>query len=186
MNKIQFSQKFKDFCTTRNLDVNLVYICQCALMAENSEECVSILLESLRSEDYDLLFRLVLTEGDDSFELRKDVPLFFMLPDEIEKKEKGKSWKDLTKALAKTSIEVTERFGYFFSPKDKLVDAKHVWDTNNYNLEKTVKVISKYYNNWSSEVSPMGMYSLLVSPQFEINYNNLEEEIIKPKYKGLR
>lgn len=174
MNKIKYSDKYIEWCKKFNQNPDLIYLVQCALISE-SEETLSVLLESLRSEEYDLVTRLVIADYEDGWVARKDIVWFFS-EEVVEKKEKGKTWKDLTKALSKISIEVTERFGYFFSPKDKLSEAKHVWDTNNYNLEKTVKVITKYYENWSSEISPMGLYSLLTSPQFEINYNNFKEK----------
>ena len=80
MNKIQFSPLFVNFCSKNNLDINMVYLCQCALMAENPQECLSVLLESLRSDDFDQLLRLVLCNWEDEFIIRSEVPLFFMIP----------------------------------------------------------------------------------------------------------
>jgi len=140
MNKIQFSPLFVNFCSKNNLDINMVYLCQCALMAENPQECLSVLLESLRSDDFDQLLRLVLCNWEDEFIIRSEVPLFFMIPDEVvEKKEKGKGWKDLTKSLGQISIDITSKYGYFFSPKGSLQDAKHEWETGKYDFDKSLK-----------------------------------------------
>jgi hypothetical protein len=77
------------------------------------------------------------------------------------------------------SLYCTDRWGYFFSPKGDLENAKHVWNTGSYDLEKFVKVLTRYYEKWNSEtISPKGLHSLMNSPELNIIYDNFKESKI--------
>lgn len=192
MNKIQFSQKFKNFCSKNNLDINMVYLCQCSLMAENPQECLSVLLESLRSDDFDQLLRLVLCNWEDEFVIRSEVPLFFMIPDEVvEKKEKGKDkFNEYIQLLLDKGLNskgsANNQCEYIVIKKDKVT--REAFDyfmkqRSDLDLNKLATVTVRYYEE--------GGYKTVLSKYIEsgalgIDYDSIKEEAIKPKYKGLR
>lgn len=174
MNKLKLTTKFIDWCNKNGQDPLVIYLLQCSYLI--SEDCVNVLLESLKSKEYDLIDRVLLR---DEYEMKPGTVFFWEEYDSTEVKEtkveNKKDWKVLTKLLGKLSIECNTRFGYFFSPKGELNNAKHLWEMSDYDLDKTIKVVTKYYETWSSDINPKGFYSLLLSPDFQINYDNFKE-----------
>ncbi len=189
MNKIQFSPLFVDWCNKNNLDIDMVYMVQCSLMSPR-EETVNVLLESLESESYDVLMRIVLCDFDGIWTLKPGIPLFFMMPDEVvEKKEKGKDkFNEYIQLLLDKGLSskgsANNQCEYIVIKKDKVTREAFdyfIKQRSDLDLNKLANVTVKYYEE--------GGYKTVLSKYIEsgalgIDYDSIKEE--KSKYKGLK
>ena len=151
MNKIQFSYKFKDFCNKNNLSIDMVYLVQCSLMSER-EETINVLLESLESENYDILMRVVLCDFDGSWTLKQEIPLFYDIPNEVvEKKEEKSLFKEFMDKLLKSGLtgkghpDNLKQYTVISKAKEVKEEFENLYNRKKIDLSKLVLVISNYY-----------------------------------------
>ena len=163
------------FIKQHNLDSTIIDFCVFAI--EKGESHVEFLLNSLSKQECDKYLRLVVGENmGEGWSVRPNILKM------IEKSKKGKS--DFTelsqklgldKEISQISIEV----GYFFSPKANRVEASEFFNNGDYDIDRTIKVIKKYYLERNKDINPPGVYTLLLSPTFAGLYENYKENNIK-------
>lgn len=188
MNKITFSPLFKKWCKDHNQSEALIYLLQCALISE-SDETLSLLFESLRGDEYELVMRILIGSEDDSgYSLRNTVPWFFS-EEVVEKKEKSK-FNDYIQLLLDKGLNskgsLNNQCSYLVIKKDK--PTKEAFESlclriKDLDINKLADVTVKYYAE--------GEYKTNLTKYLESGAEvdlalYKAEEVIKPKYKGLR
>lgn len=86
-----------------------------------------------------------------------------------------KSFKTLSKSLEFLVKECTDKFGYFYGSATNKDSAKFFFESNSYDIDKSVKVITDYYRGWNNEINPKGVYNLIMSAEWNSLYNNYKE-----------
>lgn len=186
MNKIKLSNKFLNFCKSKNLDSNLVYLLQASLLV--NDDCVNLLIDSVTNKQFELTWRMILCDpNEDGYVLRPNIPYFWEEDNSVEVKEEKSTFKEFIDKLLKSGLSSK---GHPNSPKNYTVISKNKEVKEEFeqlcyrkkiDLDKLVTVISHYY-----ETTEYAKKLDKVLAEIDFEYDSFKEEVIKPKYKGLK
>lgn len=162
----------EQFCKEKNLDKTILEFCLFAV--SKGEEHVEFLFSCLQKDVLDKYLRIVV--GNDignGFIVRPEIKELV-----LETSSNSNKFTKLiqTMAVDKEFTEIELSQGYLYSPKMDRECAMQTYNSSNFTIEKSIKVLKYYYNSKNSDINLKGLYSLICSPTFGALYHSYKEE----------